>query len=202
VLADCARIRINEISEVLACYKLVHLLFWVLSNATADTPSFVVSMSRASSEEIAAASARRTEIANTLLEVLTSDAFTTKELQHFRLVSHLFSIDPVIQELCSGSSTIEARTEKALACAMAALTIVMDDTPPPPTERQLERREARAAAKEFEQRVANLKPAGQPEPAEPEPSAQDKLDRIRQKNRDRQRERRARLKAEKAAQTV
>jgi hypothetical protein len=117
-----------------------------------------VCVSRASSEEIAAATARRNEIIDTLLEVLTSDAFTTKELQHFRLVSHLFSIDPVIQELCSGSSTIEARTEKALACAMAALSIAMDDTPPPPTERQLERREgqaeARAAERAFKQSLA------------------------------------------------
>jgi hypothetical protein len=128
-------------------------------------------MSRASSSEIAAASARRTEIVNTLLEVLTSDAFTTKELQHFRIVSHLFSIDPVIQELCSGSSTIEARTEKALACAMAALSIAMDDTPPTPSERVLkrreERREAREVDKAFKQSLAGkvaVKP-GKPQSA-------------------------------------
>ena len=123
-----------------------------------DTLALVVIMSRASSAEVLAATARRTEITNALLELLTSDAMSTKELQHYRFIGDIFSIAPVIQELCSGSSTIEARTEKALACAMAALTIAMDDTPPPPTERQLERREAqaeaRAAERQFKQSLA------------------------------------------------
>jgi hypothetical protein len=169
-----------------------------------DTLSLVVLMSRATPEEIAAATARRTEIINHLLEFLTGDAFSTKELQHFRFVGDIFSISAVIKELCANSSTTEARTELALAAAMCALNIAIDDSPPPPSQRILdrreERRESRAAAKEFEQRVAGLKPDGVAKSAgKPEPSAQEHLDLIRKRNRDRQRERRARLKAKKTA---
>jgi hypothetical protein len=147
----------------LACNKLVHCKHQENVNCSNiqrpfDTLALVVIMSRASSAEVLAATARRTEITNALLELLTSDAISTKELQHYRFVGDIFSIAPVIQELCSGSSTIEARTEKALACAMAALAIAIDDTPPAPTERQLarreERREAREAERAFKQSLA------------------------------------------------
>ena len=169
-----------------------------------DTRRLLSIMSR--SEDVQAAAARRSEIVNSLLEFLC-DNFSAKELQHYRLISHLFSIEPVIKELCADSSTIEARTEKALACAMCALTIAMDDTPPPPTERQLERREARLAAKEFEEKVAGLKSAGkEPEPVSPvkppsmhnKPRADlspDDLERVRKSGRERQARWRAKTRA-------
>lgn len=126
-------------------------------------------MSRATKEELESAQARRLAIVDDLLELLTSDRISTKELQRLRLVSHCFAIEPVIQELCEGSGSIEARTEKALACAISALQIAIDSEPPPTPEWMLKRRKAdkenREAEKEFKQKLSGLKSAGK----EPEP---------------------------------
>lgn len=111
-------------------------------------------------EEIAAASARREEIVNQLLEFLC-DRFTTAELQRYRLIANLFAIEPVVAELTSDSSTVAARTEKALAIVMCALGIAMDDSKPEPTQRQVKRREdakeRREADKEFKARFLTPK---------------------------------------------
>jgi hypothetical protein len=119
-----------------------------------DTLALVVIMSRASSEEVLAATERRNEIINALLEVLTGPVFSTKELQRLRFVSEIFAIAPLIEELCASASTIEGRTELALAAAMCALNITMDSDPPAPSQRVIERREAREAEKQFKESLA------------------------------------------------
>jgi hypothetical protein len=177
----------------------------------------VISMSRASSDEIAAATARRNEIVNALLEVLTGPAFTTRELQHYRFVGEIFQVNSVVQELCSSASSLEGRTELSLSVALAALAIAIDDTPPSPTERVLKRREAdkerREADKQFRASLAGkVKPAGAVKPAvskrplSQESSAvahrkrrasmsEEELNAFRALATQRQRDRRARLKA-------
>jgi hypothetical protein len=119
----------------------------------------------ATPSEITAATARRNEIVNLLLEFFTGDStFSTKELQHYRAVASIFAIEPVVKELTGTASTRENRTELALSVAMCALSIAMDDSPPTPSQRVLKRREAdlerREAAKEFKAAVAFAKPAG------------------------------------------
>jgi hypothetical protein len=112
-----------------------------------------------SRSEVTAATARRNEIVNALLEVLTSDAFTTKELQHYRFVGEIFQVSSVVRKLCSSASSLEGRTELSLSVALAALAIAIDDTPPGPSERVLKRREAREADKAFKRSLAAGKSA-------------------------------------------
>ncbi len=116
-------------------------------------------MSRASSEEVLAATERRNEIVLALLEVLTGPVFTTKELQRLRYVSEIFAIAPVIKELCASASTIEGRTELALAAAMCALNVAIDDKPPAPSQRVLERSERKEAEREWKQSLNSGKAA-------------------------------------------
>jgi hypothetical protein len=115
-----------------------------------DILALVVIMSRASSEEALAATARRNEIVLQLLELLTSDSFTTKELQHYRFVGEIFQVNSVVREMCSSASSLEGRTELALSGALAALAIAIDDTPPAPTQRHAERKEARRESRDAE----------------------------------------------------
>ena len=69
------------------------------------------------SQEVAEASARRMAIVDELLNLLTSDAISTKELQRLRFVAEIFGITKVVAELCSSASTREGRSELALAPA-------------------------------------------------------------------------------------
>jgi hypothetical protein len=123
-------------------------------------PGSVVLMSR---EEVQAATARRKEIVFQLLEFMTSSAFSTRELEHFRAVGSIFNIQPVIAGLCGQASTLEGRCELALSACLAALSISIDETPPVPPQRVLDRREARAAdraaTKDFAAAVAEGKRA-------------------------------------------
>jgi hypothetical protein len=104
----------------------------------------------ATPDEIAAATKRRKEITETLLEVMTGPSFTTKDVRHFQAVSAIFGIDAVVREICSQASNLESRTELALSICLASLAIAIDDTPPPPSDRILKRREQAAERREVE----------------------------------------------------
>ena len=106
-----------------------------------------------SSEEVAAATARREEIVNGLLELLTRPLFSTKELRHYQAVSAIFGVEPVVRELTGVASTLEGRTELLISVAMAALQIAIDSTPPAPSQRIIERREARRESREAEREL-------------------------------------------------
>jgi hypothetical protein len=103
----------------------------------------------ATPEEIAAATFRREEIVAQLLEFMC-DRFTTAELQRYRLIAHLFCIEPVVAELTADSSTLAARTEKALAIAMCAMAVAMDDSKPATPQRILQRNAARKESRDAE----------------------------------------------------
>jgi hypothetical protein len=80
----------------------------------------------------------------------------------------MFGINSKVKEMCRASS-IQGRQELAVSIALAALNMAVSDEPVQPTERQIERRELREAAKQFEQRVAGLKSAGAGKSADTEP---------------------------------
>lgn len=118
-------------------------------------------------DEVEAATAKRMAIVDQLLELLTGPAISSKELGRLRFVSVVFGIAPVIKELCNASS-VEGRCELALAAALCALNVALDDTPPQPSERQLERKERREASKQFEATVTRAKSAANAEDAQVE----------------------------------
>jgi hypothetical protein len=67
----------------------------------------------------------------------------------------MFSITPKVKEMAKASS-IEYRQELAITIALAALNVALSDEPVRPSERQIERREVRAAYKRFADAVAGL----------------------------------------------
>jgi hypothetical protein len=104
-------------------------------------------------EEIQLSQDRRDGIINFLLEWLTGPDIDSRTLGHFRFIGEMFGINSKVKEMCRASS-IQGRQELAVSVSLAALNLAVSDEPVQPTERQIERREARAAAREFEQRVA------------------------------------------------
>lgn len=104
-------------------------------------------------EEIAAATAKRMAIVDALLELLTGPEISSQEMARIRFVGDIFKITPVIQELCASASSIQGRQELALAAALAALNVALDDTHPPPSKRVLEAREHREAGRIFKARL-------------------------------------------------
>jgi hypothetical protein len=88
-----------------------------------------------------------------LLEWLTGPDIDSKTLGHFRFIGEMFGINSKVKEMCRASS-IQGRQELAVSIALAALNMAVSDEPVQPTERQIERRERREAAKEFKQSLA------------------------------------------------
>jgi hypothetical protein len=118
-----------------------------------------MSANQHTAEEIQLSQERRDRIVNFLLEWLTGPDIDSKTLGHFRFIGEMFGINSKVKEMCRASS-IQGRQELAVSIALAALNMAVSDEPVQPTERQIERRERREAAKQFEQRVAGLKSAG------------------------------------------
>jgi hypothetical protein len=160
-------------------------------------------------DEVRLSQERRDGIINYLLEWLTGDQIDSKTLGHFRFLGEMFSINSKVKEMCRASS-LQGRQELAVSVALAALNMAVSDEPVEPTTRQLERKESREAAREFERRVAGAKNlSGELVSARrlsQEPSAvahrkrrvrmsEEELSAFRALAAQRQRERRARLKA-------
>ena len=104
------------------------------------------------------------------------------------------------------ASSIQGRQELAVSIALAALNVAVSDQPVQPTDRQLERRERREAAKHFEASLAAGKPAAdaEPETVKKRPSIHNKrrsslnpkqLRKVRASSRERQRRWRAKVRA-------
>ena len=102
-----------------------------------------------SKEEIRLSQERRDGIINFLLDYLTGDQIDSKTLGHFRFIAEMFGITAKVKEMTKASS-IQGREELALSIALASLNVAVSDEPVEPTVRQLERREAREASKQFE----------------------------------------------------
>jgi hypothetical protein len=100
-------------------------------------------------DEIRLSQERRDGIINFLLEWLTGDRIDSKTLGHFRFIAEMFGITAKVNEMAKASS-IQGRQELAVAIALSALNVAVSDEPVQPTERQIERRERREAAKQFE----------------------------------------------------
>jgi hypothetical protein len=169
-----------------------------------DTVALVVIMS-ATKEEIQLGRDRRDRIINFILEYFTGPEIDRKTLGHFRFIAEMFGITAKVKEMC-GASSIQGRQELAVTIALAALNVAIDDSPPPPSERQLERRERREAAKQFEASLAGKIDAdGGACVAEPDKSvkppraelSRDDLERVRKSQRERQARWRAKAKCEK-----
>jgi hypothetical protein len=176
--------------------------------------SVVLMSATHSKAEIQLSQERRDAILNFLLEWLTGDQIDSKTLGHFRFIGEMFSITPKVKEMCRASS-FQGRQELCLSVALAALNLALDDSPPEPSQRQLERRERREAEKQWSKTVANLKPtpaAPVPKPVKSERPlsmeasavahrkhrarmTEEELDAFRVLAAQRQRERRARLRA-------
>jgi hypothetical protein len=106
-------------------------------------------------DEIRLSQERRDGILTFILEYFTGDQIDSKTLGHFRFIAEMFGITAKVKEMCRASS-LQGRQELALSIAVAALNVAVSDEPVEPTARQLERKERREAAKEFEQRVAGM----------------------------------------------
>jgi hypothetical protein len=115
-----------------------------------------------SAEEIRLSQDRRDAILTFVLDYFTGDQIDRRTLAHFAFLAEVFGITAKVKEMVKTASSIQGRQELALSLAISALNIALDDSPPEPSQRQLDRRKSRSAAKEFEQRVASLKPAPAP----------------------------------------
>jgi hypothetical protein len=128
--------------------------------------SVVVMSATHSKEEIQLSQERRDGIVNFLLEWLTGDQIDSKTLGHFRFVGEMFGLAAKVREIVGKTSSVQGRQELCVSLAVAALNLAVSDEPVRPTDRQLERREARAAAKQFEAAVAG-KSEADAEPVKP-----------------------------------
>ena len=179
-------------------------------------------MSQATTDEVRLSQERRDAILTFVLDYFTGDQIDRRTLAHFAFIAEVFGVNAKARDMVKTASSIQGRQELALSLAISALNIALDDSPPEPSQRQLDRREPRSAAKEFEQRVANFKPAPAapvPKPVKPaRPLSQEssavahrkrranmtteELVAFRAKAARLQGERRSRLKAEKARNAV
>jgi hypothetical protein len=170
-----------------------------------------MSANQHAAEEIRLSQERRDRIVNFLLEWLTGPDIDSQTLGHFRFIGEMFGINSKVKEMCRASS-IQGRQELAVSIALAALNMAVSDEPVQPTERQIERRERREAAKQFEASLAGESDAeGGACVAEPDkpvkppsihnrPRAElspDDLERVRKSQRERQARWRAKAKSEK-----
>jgi hypothetical protein len=110
-------------------------------------------------DEIRLSQERRDLVINYLLEWLTGREINSKTLGHFRFIAEMFGVTAKVREMCKASS-IQVRQELCVSLALAALNFAVSDEPVQPSERQIERREAKAAAKQFQAALAAEKPAG------------------------------------------
>jgi len=104
-------------------------------------------------DEIRLSQERRDGIINYLLEYFTGDQIDSRTLGHFRFISDAFAITGKVKELAKASS-IQGRQELAVTIALAALNLAVSDGPVQPSERHIERKERREAAKQFEASLA------------------------------------------------
>ena len=104
-------------------------------------------------EEIQLSQDRRDRIINYLLEWLTGPDIDSKTFGHFRFIGEMFGITGKVAEMTKASS-VEGRQELAISIALAALNLAVSDEPVEPSEGQIERRECRERAKQFEASLA------------------------------------------------
>jgi hypothetical protein len=164
-------------------------------------------------DEIRLSQERRDKIIDYLLEWLTGDQIDSKTLGHFRFIGTMFGLNAKVRDLVGRTSSVQGRQELCVSLALAALNVAVSDDPVQPTERQLERRERREAAKQFEASLAGKSDAdggacvAEPDKPPKPPSIHNRpraelspndLERVRKSQRERQARWRAKAKAVKA----
>jgi hypothetical protein len=170
-----------------------------------------MSANQHTAEEIRLSQERRDRIVNFLLEWLTGPDIDRKTLGHFRFIGEMFGLTAKVKEMVGRTSSVQGRQELCVSLAIAALSLAVDDSPVELTERQLERRERREAAKQFEASLAGKRDADggacvtEPDKPPKPPSihnrpraelSPDDLERVRKSQRVRQARWRAKAKSE------
>jgi hypothetical protein len=111
-------------------------------------------------DEVRLSQERRDAILTFVLDYLTGDQIDRKTLGHFAFIAATFGLTAKVREMVGKTSSVQGRQELCISLALAALNLAVSDEPVEPTTRQMERKESRDAAKEFERRVAGM---GKPE---------------------------------------
>jgi hypothetical protein len=122
-------------------------------------------MSQATTEEVRLSQERRDAILTFVLDYFTGDQIVRRTLAHFAFIAEVFGVNAKVREMVGKTSSVQGRQDLCVSLALAALNLAVSDEPVEATDRQLERREARAAAKQFKAAVVAAKPAGAVAPA-------------------------------------
>lgn len=109
-----------------------------------------MSANQHTAEEMRLSQERRDRIVNFLLEWLTGPEIDRKTLGHFRFIGEMFGLTAKVKEMVGRTSSVQGRQELCVSLSIAALSLAVDKSPVELTERQLERKERREAAKQFE----------------------------------------------------
>jgi hypothetical protein len=116
-------------------------------------------ISQSTAEEIRLSQDRRDAILTFVLDYFTGDQIDRRTLAHFAFIAEVFGVNAKVKEMVGKTSSVQGRQELCVSLALAALNLAVSDEPIEATAHQLERRELRAAQKQFEAAVVAAKSA-------------------------------------------